>query len=288
MRSLYKFSVVPGTLIGLCVAGLVLLGADFAAAQQPGTPGGPDTLKVVPPKTRILVGLTRQFKVTGKPSTYTWTIADSSAEGVGSVDADGLFTAQAGGWVIIAAQDEEGRLVASTDTIVVMGGPTKIGKGRGGRVFSADDTLVVVHLPSQASDRAMTVLIKKRGAANLPEKAKGKAKAVAVFEFTATDEETGEDVGKKGFKEKVRMTLHYEDKDVPEEADEEDLTVATFDEEAEEWEEVPEEGVVEVDQEGNTITVETEHFSLWAVVDRTSLTEQAVDVTTWGRIKAAF
>lgn len=252
---------------------------------------GPETLggpKVVPFKTRILVGLTRPFRVTGKPGTYIWTISDSSAEGVGSIDADGLFTAQAGGWVIIAAQDEEGSLIASTDTVVVMGGPTKIGKGRGGRVFSADDTLVVVHFPPQASDRAMTVLIEKRGVANLPEKAEGKARAVAVFEFMATDDETGEDVGKKGFKEKVRMTLHYEDKDIPEGVEEENLTVATFDEEADEWKKVPKEEVVEVDREENTITVETEHFSLWAIVDQTSLAEQAVEVTTWGRIKAAF
>ena len=286
MRSLCKFSVIPGILIGLCVAGIVLLGADFATAQQPETPGGADTLKVVPFKTRILVGLTRQFIVTGPPGTYTWTISDSSAAGVGSIDPDGLFTAQAGGWVIIAALDAEDNLIASTDTVVVMGGPTQIGS-RGGQVFSADDTLVVVHFPPQASERVMTVLMQKRGVDNLPEEAKGKARAVAIFEFTATDAETGEDVGKKGFKEKVRITLHYEDQDIPEDVEEENLTVATFDEEAEEWQEIPEEDVVEVDLENNEITVETDHASLWAVVDSTSL-PTAVPATSWGRIKSLY
>ena len=63
--------------------------------------------------------------------------------------------------------------------------------------------------------------------------------------------------------------------------------VATFDEDEEEWKVVPEEAVVEVDLEANTITVETDHASLWAVMDETSL---AVPVrsNTWGKIKAGF
>ncbi|HID09670.1 MAG TPA: hypothetical protein EYP17_00010 [Candidatus Latescibacteria bacterium] len=167
-----------------------------------------------------------------------------------------------------------------------MGGPTKVDR-RGGRVFAASDTFVVVHFPPNAAERAMTVLIEKRGIHELPEKAKGKGVAVAVFEFTAVDAETGEDVGKKGFKAKVRLTLHYNDEDIPEGVAEEDLVVATFDEDEEEWKVVPEEAVVEVDLEANTITVETDHASLWAVMDETSL---AVPVrsNTWGKIKAGF
>ena len=153
-------------------------------------------------------------------------------------------------------------------------------------MISADDPLVEVNFPPQASGQAMTVLIAKMSEENLPEQAKGKAKVVVVFNFTALATETGEDVGKKGFGEKVLMTLHYEVEDVPEDVDEEDLTAATFDEDTEQWKEVPRAAVVEVDRDGNTITVQVEHFSLWAIVDHTSLSETVVGVTTWGQIKS--
>ena len=69
----------------------------------------------------------------------------------------------------------------------------------------------------------------------------------------------------------MRLTLHYRDEDIPEGVKEDDLTAAFFDEDREEWKLVPDEDVVEVDRDANTITVETDHASFWAVMDRTSL-----------------
>ena len=107
---------------------------------------------------------------------------------------------------------------------------------------------------------------------------------LAVFEFNVTDTETGENVGKTGFAARVRLRLHYNDEDVPEDVDEEDLVVTCFNEEEEEWEEVPEEDVVETDPEENMITIETDHASFWSVMDTTSLTV-LVESTAWGQIK---
>jgi len=298
---MFRKVVFLGALVWLIVVALAATdltaqkGKEEVGPPQEGEAVGPSkedeeagSLKrIVPHKTRVLVGLTRQFRTVGIPDAVTWAVVDSSDEEVGTIDTTGLFTALKGGWVIIGVKDPQtGDVLASTDTVWVMGGPTKVDR-RGGRVFAASDTFVVVHFPPDATERAMTVLIEKRGIHELPEKAKGRGVAVAVFEFTAVDAETGEDVGKKGFKAKVRLTLHYNDEDIPEGVAEEDLVVATFDEDEEEWKVVPEEAVVEVDLEANTITVETDHASLWAVMDETSL---AVPVrsNTWGKVKAGF
>ncbi|MCD6335820.1 MAG: hypothetical protein J7M27_10900 [Candidatus Latescibacteria bacterium] len=276
-----KFKLV---LLTLCVMGLGSLMTDLAA--QGAGQQGPE--KIVPSGGKILVGHTRQFQVSGsEEETYTWRVIESGfAEDVivGTIDATGLFTASSGGYVILAVMEEE-EIIASTDPIFVIGGPTKMGKGRGGKVFSGGDPLSVVDFPSTACDRAMTVLIEKRGQNELPSQAKGKGTAVAQFEFNVTDTETGENIGKKGFKAKVRLTLHYNDEDIPEGVEEENLVVTTFNEEEEEWEEVPEEDVVEIDREENTITIETEHASFWSVMDSTSLSV-AVESTTWGQIKS--
>jgi len=279
-----RLKLVLWVLSALCVMGLASLVTDLAAQEG----GQPETVQIAPYRGKVLVGHTRQFRVSGKPAeAYTWAVIESgyADDDVCTIDeATGLFTALSGGYVIIAVM-EEGSVIASTDTIFVIGGPTKIGKGRGGKVFSAENTLVVVDFPATASDRAMTVLLEKRGLNELPPQAKGKGTAVAIFEFNVTDTETGENIGKKGFKAKVRLTLHYGDEEVPEDEDEEDLVVATFDEEEEEWEEVPEEDVVEVDLDANTITVETDHASFWSVMDRTSLSV-VVETTTWGQVKS--
>jgi hypothetical protein len=94
-------------------------------------------------------------------------------------------------------------IVATTDTIWLMGGPTRVGR-RGGRAFAANDTLSTVIFPANASPRALIVLLEKRGVNELPEKAKGRGTVVAVFEFDVTDADTGEDVGgTEGFEEVV-------------------------------------------------------------------------------------
>ena len=273
-------------LFTLCVMGLGLssLMTDGAAQGY----GQGETVKITPSGAKIMLGHIRQFKVSGTAAdTYTWAILESGyAEGVtvGTIDATGLFTASNGGYVILAVMEED-NIIASTDPIFVIGGPTKMGKGRGGKAFSAGDTLVVVDFPSTACDRAMTVQIEKRGQNELPTQAKGKGTAVAQFEFNVTDTETGENIGKKGFKAKVRLTLHYNEEDVPLDVPEEDLGMATFNEEKNEWGKIPEEDVVEVDPERNTITVRTNHASLWSVMDVTSLVS-AVETTTWGQIKS--
>ena len=274
------------------LAGLVVTASasvDLTAKGREGEKGPPEgkrgpSMRIVPHRTRVLVGMTRRFRTVGIPQAVTWTVLDSSDEGVGSIDTTGLFTALKGGWVILGVKDPEtDSTLASTDTVWVMGGPTKVDR-RNGRVFAAGDTFVVVHFPPQARERAITVLIKKRGIHELPPKARGRGVAVAVFEFEALDPETGEDVGKKGFKAKVRLTLHYRDEDIPEGVKEDDLTAAFFDEDKEEWKLVLDEDVVEVDRDANTITVETDHASFWAVMDRTSLTA-SVQNRSWGRIK---
>ena len=265
-------------LSALCVIGLASLVTDLAAQT---------VLQVTPFQCKILVGHTQQFEVSGKPAEdYTWAVTDSGyAEGVtiGTIDSTGLFTALSGGYVIIAAMEED-IVIASTDTIFVIGGPTRIGKGKGGKAFSADDPEVVADFPPDACETEMTVMIQKRAQNELSAQAQNKG-AVAVFEFNVTDSETDENIGENGFQAWVRLTLHYNDEDIPEGVNEGDLGMTTFNEEKKEWQKVPEENVVEVDPERNTITVRTNHASLWSVMDVTSLVS-AVETTTWGQIKS--
>ena len=122
----------------------------------------------------------------------------------------------------------------------------------------------------------------------LPEKAKGRGTAVAVFEFDVTDADTGEDVGgTEGFDEEVTLTLSYDEDLIPEGVIEEDLVIATFDEAQELWEEIVGDAVLDVDLEGNTITVGITHASLWAVMDGDTVEPRAtaVRVTGWGSLK---
>ena len=278
-RKAFLWSVLAGLVVTASAS--VDLTAKEGEKGPPEGKGEP-SMRIVPYRARVLVGMTRRFRTVGIPQAVTWAVLDSSDEGVGSIDTTGLFTALKGGWVILGVKDPEtDSTLASTDTVWVMGGPTKVHR-RNGRVFAAGDTFVVVHFPPQARERAMIVLLEKRGKKDLPEKARGKGVAVAVFEFEVQDAETGQEV--KKFEAKVRLTLHYRDEDIPEGVEEEDLIPATFDEEDEEWKEVPEEDVVDVDRDANTITVETDHASFWAVMDRTSLTA-SVQNRSWGRIK---
>lgn len=277
----------------VCVTIAALASTDLSARQGQGNGQGSGPpkeagppLKIVPEGARVLVGHTRQFRLPGPPEASGWALVDSSGEGVGEIDQDGLFTALEGGWVKVGAMAENGDTLAATDTLWVMGGPTRVDK-RNGRVFAANDTFVVVHFPVQAAERATIVLIEKRGKNELPPQAQGKGTAVAVFVFTALDEATGEDVGKKGFGAKVGLTLHYGDEEVPEGVEEDDLVVASFDEDDEEWEPVPNGDVMDVDPDANTITVGTDHASFWGVLDRNSL-PTTIRSEDWGRIKARF
>ena len=227
-------------------------GDDADEAEEDDGQGGNDKgVKITPPKPRVLVGRTRQFRVAGPSQGLVWMISDGSAEGIAAIDEDGLLMASEGGWVVIGVEDVVTlETIATTDTIWIMGGPTKIGK-RGGRAFAASDTFVTVQFPPNASERAMTVHIEKRGKNDLPEKAKGKGTAVAVFEFNVTDSDTGEDIGGEGFDETVSLTLHYDEDLIPEGVSEEDLVAATFDEESELWEVIPEELEIDVDTPKN-------------------------------------
>ncbi len=64
----------------------------------------------------------------------------------------------------------------------------------------------------------------------------------------------------------------FNDEEIPEGVEEDSLTVASLNEETGDFEGVPEEDIVAVDTVGNTITVEVESFSFWAVMDQASVT----------------
>jgi hypothetical protein len=259
--------------------------AEDGESAEPGLGSGAH-LQIAPPRTRVHLGQTRRFRAAGQAEAGAWAVVDSSGEGVGSIDTTGLFTARAGGWVIIGLKDPRAdTLLSATDTVWVMGGPTQVGR-RCGRVFSADDTLASVQFPPEAAARAMVVLLEKRGQNELPARARGRGTAVAIFRFTAVDAETGEDVGGKGFAAKVHLTLHYRDSDIPPGVDERTLLVATFDEDLEEWVRLPTSAIVSVDRLENTITVATEHASYWAVADAAALEPPtAIQSGSWGALK---
>ena len=119
-------------------------------------------------------------------------------------------------------------------------------------------------------------------------KAKGKGTSIAGFEFEVTEADTGEDVGgTEGFDELVTLTLSYDEDLIPEGVIEEDLVIATFDEAEELWEEIVGDAVLDVDLEGNTITVGITHASLWAVMAGGTVEPRAtvVQPTGWGARK---
>jgi hypothetical protein len=251
--------------------------------------------KIVPSTTHIpRVGQTRQFRVAGAPKdaeVVSWDIAEASSPEVGVLanDQPGLleFKGPDPGYVVLVARikiDETTTQELTTDKIWLGSGRTKVEAKHSWKVFSDDDPQVVISFPPQASKRAMQVLMEKRGPRDLPEKARGRGPA-AVFEFTALDAETGEDIGSEGFDQQVELTLHYEDADIPAGVAEEDLGVATFDEENGEWQAVPPEDVVAFDLGANTMTVRTPHASLWAVMEVSSL-PTSVAKTTWGAVKS--
>ena len=71
---------------------------------------------------------------------------------------------------------------------------------------------------------------------------------------------------------------------------EEDLVIATFDEAEELWEEVVGDAALDVDIEGNTITVGITHASLWAVMDGDTVEQRAtvVQALGWGVLKKSM
>ena len=68
------------------------------------------------------------------------------------------------------------------------------------------------------------------------------------------------------------------------EISEEDLAVGVFDEEIEIWEEVV---AVDIDTENNTITVATDHFSLWGVIEAADI-PTLIRESSWGEIKKSL
>lgn len=77
---------------------------------------------------------------------------------------------------------------------------------------------------------------------------------------------------------------------IPEGVIEEDLVIATFDEAEELWEEIVGDAVLDVDIEGNTITVGITHASFWAVMDGDTVEPRATAVraTGWGALKRSL
>ncbi len=252
---------------------------------------------ITPRQARVPVGMSRQFTAlrTGEIGT-SWDIVDSSADEdsdvvVGTIDDNGLFTAQHGGWVIIGLYDDDnGEPLAQTEEIWVMGGPTRVSPERGGRAFCAENPLAEVQFPVQAHGRAMTVLLEKRGQEDLPEQARGLGIAISVFEFTAVEAETGVDVGGgEGFSQPAQLTLPFDEDALPPGIRKIDLIVGSLDEVEMRWRIVPPADVLEMDTENNTITVLTTHASYWAVLAGESVDQRptAVEQRSWGRIKRA-
>ena len=93
--------------------------------------------------------------------------------------------------------------------------------------------------------------------------------------------------GTEGFDELVTLTLSYDEDLIPEGVIEEDLVIATFDEAEELWEEIVGDAVLDVDLEGNTITVGITHASLWAVMAGGTVEPRATAVRAagWGAVE---
>ena len=112
--------------------------------------------------------------------------------------------------------------------------------------------------------------MRKKGKLDLPPKAKGKGGIAVVFDLSALDVDSV-DVGSDGFDQKVRLTFHYENIDLPPGISKDSLKVASFIESTGGWKGVPDSAVVGTDTVGNTIIVEVDHFSLWSVIDGDSV-----------------
>ena len=116
-------------------------------------------------------------------------------------------------------------------------------------------------VPPGALKRDSKIKLERVGKNELPERAQGKGRVVVVFDISALDATTEEDISDEGFDAPVTITLSYTEEDLESLGlDEEDITAGVFDEELAEWEEFVE---VDIDTESNTITIQTDHFSLW-------------------------
>lgn len=307
----FAYTVATLTCIGLLAHGAHGGNDSPAGGHNPSPDDGQSVAEdrglqpdITPPQARVPVGMSRQFTAlrTGGMDTR-WGIVASSVDGdedsddvVGTIDDNGLFIAHSGGWVIIGLyeknddDDQNGELLAQTEKIWVMGGPTRVSPERGGRAFCAENPLAEVQFPAQAHQRAMTVLLEKRGQEDLPEQARGLGIAISVFEFTATEAESGIDVGGgDGFSQPAQLTLPFDEDALPPGIRKIDLIVGSLDEVEVRWRIVPPADVLEVDTENNTITVLTTHASYWAVLAGESLddTPTPVEHSSWGRIKRA-
>ena len=243
--------------------------------------------RVSPRGGKVQQGKTRRFRFrtdAGGAQDVNLVIVESSDEGVATIAENGTLSGLEGGWVIIGAQDADtGDIIAVSDTVWIAAKKTKVNKSRGGRAF-ADDLATNVNIPPGALKRDAKIKLEKVGKNDLPEKAQGKGKVVVVFDISALDAVSEEDISDEGFEVPVEITLSYTDEDL--EAlglTEDDLGVGVFDEIEEVWDELPD---VEVDTENNTITVATNHFSLWGVIE-SSDPATAIEATTWGSVKAA-
>lgn len=224
---------------------------------------------------------------------------------IGTIDDDGRFTAKEPGWVIIEVfvlevpdidersnenddqnneiedtENEDPDVVAQTDTIWTFDVPMRVGP-QGGKAFDGDDPRAGVNFPPQASARALMVHVRKRAENELPAQARGRG-VISAFEFLALDEETGEDVGGRGFDREVTMVLSWDN--LPPGVQEKDLQVGTFDEDKGKWVLVMPNKVVSVDLEEQTITIQVGHFSLWAVLAGSDIPTSAQS-TSWGAVK---
>ena len=214
----------------------------------------------------------------------TLVIVETNDEGVATLDETGKLTGLEGGWVIVAAQDAGGVEVVRTDTIRIAGGKTKVGKEKGGKAF-ADDLASNVKVPPGALKRDAKIKLERQGKNDLPPQAQGKGKVVVAFDIAALDPTSEEDISDEGFDAPVEITLSYTDDDLATLGiDEGDLGVGVFDEESEVWDMIPDDLTVAVDTETNTITVATTHFSLWGVLEASSV-PTAVEATSWGAVK---
>ena len=251
----------------------------------------------------------RKYQVIGEEEVVIqWNENNDGENGpkIGTIDQDGRFTALAPGWVIIevvvrevdennapdnennATQDVNGdpenedkvRFVAQTDTIWTFDVPMRVGP-QGGKAFDGDDPRAGVHFPPQASARALMVHVRKRAENELPAQARGRG-VISAFEFLALDEETGEDVGGRGFDREVTMVLSWDN--LPPGVQEKDLQVGTFDEDKGKWVLVMPNKVVSVDPDEKTITIQVGHFSLWAVLAGSDIPTSAQS-TSWGAVK---
>jgi len=98
-RKAFLWSVLAGLVVTASAS--VDLTAKEGEKGPPEGKGEP-SMRIVPYRARVLVGMTRRFRTVGIPQAVTWAVLDSSDEGVGSIDTTGLFTALKGGWVIFS------------------------------------------------------------------------------------------------------------------------------------------------------------------------------------------